>query len=100
MMKNILEIDESFVGFDGTNMPAIHVLKDSLYDTQIKYEYKEEQPYTLIFKFDKPDFDKIKYLLGQYFAIYIYDDLDDFFENKYNKDFLVKKLKKQHIKIS
>ncbi|MCL2114744.1 MAG: hypothetical protein FWH29_00805 [Methanobrevibacter sp.] len=100
MINKILEIDESFIGRDGIQMPAIHVLKDCIYDTRIKYELNEEQPYTLVFKFPRRDFEKIKHLLNQYFAIYIYDDLEDFNENESNDYFLVKKLKKHHIIVS
>ena len=100
MVKSILEIDESFVGKDGIPMPAVHILKDSLYNTRIKFELEEEKPYTLVFKFDRKDFEKIKHLLDQYFAIYLYDDLEDFDENKSKKEILVKKLKKHHIIVS
>ena len=100
MISNILEIDESFIDSEGVFIPAIHVLKDSMYNTQIKYEFKEEQPYTLIFKMEKRDFDSIKHLLGNDIAIFIYDDLNDFNTNNSNKKPFVKKLKKHHINIS
>lgn len=100
MDSNILLIDESFVGSDGVSMPALHVLKDSMYNTRFKYEYKEEKPFTVVFNFEKKDFESMKHLLGNKLAIFTYDDLEDFEKNKDNKNCLVKRLKKHHIKIS
>ncbi|KZX16904.1 hypothetical protein MBCUT_04550 [Methanobrevibacter cuticularis] len=99
-MNSILEIeDPKIVGSNNVPMPVIHILKDCIYDTRMKYEYKEKQPYTLVLNLKRKDYDLLMPYVGKDVIIYKYGNKEEFDKGTENKEYETKMLKKQHIKL-